>query len=106
MAAVDENRLLERDARFSRIVLRHDGRPAAALELQEMQPWRSAEALLLPIGATLARLIVTEDFRYVKRAKDLPAHCCSRTTPVAVRAAGAAWPSAAIGRSRRHIDSD
>lgn len=60
------NRLLERDARFSRIVLRHDGRPAAALELQEMRPWHSPEALLLPIGATLARLVVTEDFRYVK----------------------------------------
>lgn len=60
------NRLLERDARFCRIVLRHDGRPTAALELQEMRPWRSAEALLLPIGATLARLVVTEDFRHVK----------------------------------------
>lgn len=60
------NRLLERDARFSRIVLRPDSRPAAALELQEMRPWRSPETLLLPVGATLARLVVAEDFRYVK----------------------------------------
>lgn len=61
------NRLLERDARFSRIVLRHDGTPTVPpLELQELRPWRSPEALLLPIGAALARLVVTEDFRYVK----------------------------------------
>jgi predicted RNA-binding Zn ribbon-like protein len=59
------NRLLERDARFSRIVLRRDIRPVS-LELEETRPWRSPEALLLPIGATLARLVVTEDFAYVK----------------------------------------
>lgn len=59
------NRLLERDARFSRIVLRPDARPAA-LELQEMRPWASPEALLLPIGTALARLVVTEDFSDVK----------------------------------------
>jgi predicted RNA-binding Zn ribbon-like protein len=59
------NRLLERDERFSRIVLRHDSLPAS-LELQEMRPWRSPEALLLPIGSALARLVVTEDFSNVK----------------------------------------
>jgi predicted RNA-binding Zn ribbon-like protein len=59
------NRLLERDARFSRIALRRDVRPAS-LELREMRSWRSPEALLLPIGETLARLLVTEDFSYVK----------------------------------------
>lgn len=69
LPALDEleplNRLLERDARFSRVVSRRDGR-AASLELEELRPWRSAEELLLPIGAILARLVVTEDFRYVK----------------------------------------
>lgn len=59
------NRLLERDERFSRIVLRQDIVPAS-LELQELRPWRSPEALLLPIGAALARLVVTEDFSNVK----------------------------------------
>ena len=59
------NRLLERDARFSRIVLRRDIRPAS-LELEETRLWRSPEALLLPLGAALARLVVTEDFTYVK----------------------------------------
>lgn len=59
------NRLLARDERFSQIVLRHDTRPAS-LELREMRSWRSSEALLLPIGVALARLIVTEDFSNVK----------------------------------------
>ncbi|MGH8327732.1 MAG: CGNR zinc finger domain-containing protein, partial [Steroidobacteraceae bacterium] len=58
------NRLLERDERFSQIVLRRDRRPS--LELQEMRRWRAPEALLLPIGVALAHLIVTEDFSYVK----------------------------------------
>lgn len=59
------NQLLKRDERCSQIVLRHDSRPAS-LELQEMRPWRSPEALLLPIGIALARLVVTEDFSHVK----------------------------------------
>lgn len=59
------NRLLGRDERFSRIVLRQGALPAS-LELQETRPWRSPEALLLPIGAALARLVVTEDFSNVK----------------------------------------
>lgn len=59
------NRLLERDARFSRIELRPDLRPAV-LDLQEMRSWDSPEALLLPIGMVVARLVVTEDFSNVK----------------------------------------
>jgi predicted RNA-binding Zn ribbon-like protein len=59
------NRLLERDERFSRIVLRHDIGPAS-LALEEMRPWRSPESLLMPIGLALARLVVTEDFSNVK----------------------------------------
>ena len=59
------NRLLERDERFSRIAVRHDTRPSS-LELQESRTWRSPEALLMPIGAALARMVVTEDFSNVK----------------------------------------
>jgi predicted RNA-binding Zn ribbon-like protein len=59
------NRLLERDEKFSRIVLQHEA-DAAPLALQVMRRWRSPEALLLPIGEVLARLICTEDFSDVK----------------------------------------
>jgi predicted RNA-binding Zn ribbon-like protein len=69
LASVSEleplNRLLARDERFSRIVLRLDTGPAS-LELEEARPWRSPESLLLPIGVALARLVVTEDFANVK----------------------------------------
>jgi len=55
------NRLLERDEGFAQLVL--DG---TALSLQPRRRWRSPEALLLPIGETLARLVATEDFTHVK----------------------------------------
>ncbi|MGH8200160.1 MAG: CGNR zinc finger domain-containing protein [Steroidobacteraceae bacterium] len=59
------NRLLGRDEAHYRLVLRPGGKPAA-LELQVVRRWRSPEALLLPIGEALARLVSTEDFRFVK----------------------------------------
>ncbi|RFB80097.1 CGNR zinc finger domain-containing protein [Methylovirgula sp. 4M-Z18] len=59
------NRLLERDEAFNRIAKRNaDGK--ASLELQTTRKWRSPEALLLPIGETLARFVCTEDFSNVK----------------------------------------
>jgi predicted RNA-binding Zn ribbon-like protein len=59
------NRLLARDEAFYRIVLEPSG-PPAALELQVARHWRSPEALLLPIGETLARLLSAEDFSNVR----------------------------------------
>jgi predicted RNA-binding Zn ribbon-like protein len=58
------NRLLARDEIFSSIV------PARAgpnpFELAAERRWRSPEALLLPVGEALARLVCTEDFSHVK----------------------------------------
>lgn len=59
------NTLLGRDDAFYRIILQPGGRPAA-LELQVLRRWSSPEALLLPIGEMLARLLCSEDFAYVK----------------------------------------
>jgi len=58
------NALLGRDEAHYRIVLQ-PGRPSAP-KLQVARRWSSPEALLIAIGETLARLICTEDFRYVK----------------------------------------
>jgi len=58
------NRLLERDEAFSRIVAWPDADLPFALET--MRRWRSPEALLLPIGEALARLVCAEDFSHVK----------------------------------------
>jgi predicted RNA-binding Zn ribbon-like protein len=59
------NRLLERDDGFSRIVVETDGSPAP-FRLQSLRRWRTPEALLLPIGEALARLVCAEDFTQVK----------------------------------------
>jgi predicted RNA-binding Zn ribbon-like protein len=59
------NRLLERDEFFSRII----SEPAtkkAPLRLEIARRWRTPEALLLPIGEALARLVCTEDFSNIK----------------------------------------
>ena len=58
------NRLLERDEMFSRIVTTRD--TDLPFALQTTRRWRSPEALLLPIGETLARFVCTEDFSKVK----------------------------------------
>ncbi|HTH96810.1 MAG TPA: ABATE domain-containing protein [Stellaceae bacterium] len=58
------NRLLERDEAFQRIALPEGGH--GHMTLQPMRRWRSPEALLLPIGEALARLVCEEDFSHVK----------------------------------------
>jgi predicted RNA-binding Zn ribbon-like protein len=59
------NRLLERDDAFGRIVAAPKG-ASSTLALQTLRRWRTPEALLLPIGETLAELVCTEDFANVK----------------------------------------
>jgi predicted RNA-binding Zn ribbon-like protein len=66
------NGLLERDEAFSQVVPHHDA--AGGLTLQVMRRWRSPEALLLPIGETLARLVCQEDFTHVKACEG---HACT-----------------------------
>jgi predicted RNA-binding Zn ribbon-like protein len=62
------NRLLERDEGFSQIVLRPTMRSLenSPFEHATLRRWRTPEALLLPVGQALARLVCTEDFSYVK----------------------------------------
>ncbi|CDX57079.1 conserved hypothetical protein [Mesorhizobium plurifarium] len=57
------NRLLERDETFNRIARAGGGTP---FTLQTARKWRTPEALLLPIGEALAKLVCTEDFSHVK----------------------------------------
>lgn len=56
------NRLLERDESYARIALDGGGH----LALESARRWRSPESLLIPIGETLARVVVEEDFAQVK----------------------------------------
>jgi predicted RNA-binding Zn ribbon-like protein len=58
------NGLLERDETFSRIARRPT--TTRSFELQTVRRWRDPDALLLPIGEALARLVCSEDFSHVK----------------------------------------
>jgi predicted RNA-binding Zn ribbon-like protein len=58
------NRLLDRDESFNRIVPQPTAR--GPFGLQAVRRWRNPDALLLPIGEALARLVCTEDFTHVK----------------------------------------
>ncbi|OPY94966.1 hypothetical protein A5906_11500 [Bradyrhizobium sacchari] len=57
------SRILERDEAFLQIVPRHG---EEGLALQRMRRWRSADALLLPIGEAMAKFVCEEDFSNVK----------------------------------------
>jgi predicted RNA-binding Zn ribbon-like protein len=62
------NRLLARDEEFGQIAVRKTDVPGAesVLEWVPQRRWRSSDALLLPIAKTMAELLVTADFSYVK----------------------------------------
>ena len=58
------NRLLDRDEAFTQIVSQSTRR--GPFELQAVRRWRNPDALLLPVGEALARLVCSEDFSHVK----------------------------------------
>jgi predicted RNA-binding Zn ribbon-like protein len=75
------NRLLARDEEFGQIVVRHrlhdqehDDRQgmASSFAWRLQRRWRSPESLLLPIARSLADLVCTEDFTYVKACEGPP----------------------------------
>ena len=57
-------RLLERDETFRRISPRPNEKEL--FELETVRRWREPDALLLPVGEALARLVCTENFTHVK----------------------------------------
>ena len=58
------NRVLDRDEAFTQIVSQSTRR--GPFELQAVRRWRNPDALLLPVGEALARLVCSEDFSHVK----------------------------------------
>jgi predicted RNA-binding Zn ribbon-like protein len=59
------NRLLERNDSFHRIVVEPSG-GGVPFALRNVRRWQTPEALLLPIGEALARLVCEENFANVK----------------------------------------
>jgi predicted RNA-binding Zn ribbon-like protein len=88
------NGLLERDEAFSQISRHRDG---DRLELQMMRRWRSPEALLLPIGETLAKFVCDEDFTAVKACEG---SSCTLMFVDQTRRRGRRWCSMAVCGNR------
>ena len=86
------NRLLERDEAYSRILI-EDGAP----RLKAARRWRSPEALLLPIGEALARLVSDEDFAQIKSCEG---HACTLIFADHTRSRARRWCSMALCGNR------
>jgi predicted RNA-binding Zn ribbon-like protein len=64
------NQLLARDEEFGQIVVRdrrgEENRSTCGLTWRRQRRWHSPESLLFPLARSLADLVCTEDFTYVK----------------------------------------
>jgi predicted RNA-binding Zn ribbon-like protein len=89
------NRLLERDEIFRRVALPPAGQEPFAL--QTLRRWRSPDALLLPVGEALARLVCTEDFSNLKNCEG---PCCTLLFVDHTRGRARRWCSMAICGNR------
>jgi predicted RNA-binding Zn ribbon-like protein len=98
------NQLLARDEQFGQIVVRdrrHDqGQEKggiSGLTWRQQRRWQSPESLLLPIARSLAELVCTEDFTYVKACEGPP---CTLLFVDRTRGHGRRWCSMAVCGNR------
>ncbi len=89
------NRLLERDEVFKRIL--PSATPDKPMELVVKRRWRSAEALLQPIGETLARFVCEENFELVRACQG---HNCTLMFADHTRRGDRRWCSMAVCGNR------
>lgn len=89
------NRLLERDEIFNVITPYPTERNP--FTLQPLRRWRTPDALLLPVGEALARLVCTEEFAHVKACEG-PA--CTLLFADHTKGHGRRWCSMAICGNR------
>lgn len=89
------NRILERDESFSQLVQVPGS--SNALALRSTRRWNSPEALLLPIGEMLARLVSEEDFTDVKACEG---HNCTLLFADHTRRRTRRWCSMAVCGNR------
>jgi predicted RNA-binding Zn ribbon-like protein len=91
------NRLLERDASFSRIVPQAS---AGKLRIEHARTWRSAESLLLPVAEALAQVVVDEDFTRVKACEG---DTCTLFFVDRTRTGGRRWCSMEVCGNRAKV---
>jgi predicted RNA-binding Zn ribbon-like protein len=93
------NRLLERDEVHLQVaVVEEDGR--RRLVLQNRRRWRSPEALLMPIGAAIARVVAEEDFTHIKACEG---QRCTLMFVDRTRARARRWCSMAVCGNRAKV---
>lgn len=90
------NRLLERDDTYNRITAAPKGE-TTALRFQKVRRWRTPEALLSPIGETLAQFVCTEDFSDVKACEG---HACTMFFADHTRGRARRWCTMALCGNR------
>jgi predicted RNA-binding Zn ribbon-like protein len=98
------NQLLARDEQFGQVVVpdRHhaqerENRGSSGLAWRQQRRWRSPESLLLPLARSLAELVCTEDFTYVKACEGPP---CTLLFLDRTRGHGRRWCSMAVCGNR------
>lgn len=90
------NRLLARDEAYGRIVLHDHGH----LALETTRRWRSPEALLIPVGEAMARVVVEEDFTHVKACEG---HSCTLMFADHTRSRARRWCSMGVCGNRAKV---
>jgi predicted RNA-binding Zn ribbon-like protein len=90
------NRLLEREETYNRIAAAPKGE-TTALRFQKVRRWRTPEALLSPIGETLAQFVCTEDFSNVKACEG---HACTMFFADHTRGRARRWCTMALCGNR------
>jgi len=94
------NQLLERDEAYQEIALHGSEGGHRHLVLQKMRRWRSPEALLIPIGEAMARVVVEEDFTHVKACEG---HNCTILFADYTRRHARRWCSMSICGNRAKV---
>lgn len=89
------NRLLERNEGFGQIVPGSDG--GEPLQIRQLRRWRSPEALLLPIGEAMAKVVCDEDFTHVRACEG---HACTMIFADHTRGRARRWCTMAVCGNR------
>jgi len=95
------NRLLRHDEEFGQVVVRdrrgRENGVASGVTWRSQRRWQSPESLLLPLARSLADLVCTEDFTYVKACEG---STCTLLFIDRTRGRGRRWCSMAVCGNR------
>lgn len=94
------NQLLERDEAYHQVILHQTNGGHRQLRLEKMRRWRSLESLLIPIAESMARVVVEEDFTYIKSCEG---HNCTLVFADHTRGHARRWCSMNVCGNRAKV---